>query len=245
MQNSKYLTMNQLGRKRFFDLIIVSLSSITWLPILLICSTLILIFNGRPILYRSKRRIGAGIGTVTKFRTMVRNAAEICNRDNSPIENGIRFLNIPSSSPLYTPVGRLIERATLTELPQLLQVLAGKMTLVGNRPLPENVVNSLASVYSNVEERFYVPAGLTGPAQLVGRDTLSDSERLGLEAAYCRIASSGNTWQLDFMILYYTVLISAGLKRPMTLREVQTFLMSLSVPGTSYPNIEKLGSTTD
>ena len=100
--------------------------------------------------------------TVWKFRTMVKNAAEICNRDNTKVENGVHFLNIESNSPLYTGIGRLIERATLTEIPQLFHVITGKMSLVGNRPLPENVVNSLSCSYSNVEARFRTPAGLTG-----------------------------------------------------------------------------------
>lgn len=180
---------------------------------------------------------------VWKFRTMVKNAAQLCNRDNTKVENGVHFLNIDSNSPLYTGIGRLIERATLTEIPQLFHVITGKMSLVGNRPLPENVVAALSRSYSNAEARFRTPAGLTGPSQLVGRDSLSDAERLRLEATYCRVASQHQVWKLDFMILLYTVLISLKLRSPMTYAEVMHFMEQLSAPDTVYPVIEKIHET--
>lgn len=201
-------------------------------------------FEGAPVIYASHRRVGAQIIKVWKFRTMVRNAAELCNRENTKVKNGIHFLNIDSNSPLYTKVGRLIERATLTEIPQLFHVITGKMSLVGNRPLPENVVASLAGCYSNVEARFRTPAGLTGPSQLVGRDSLSDAERLRLESTYCRVASQHQVWKLDFMILLYTVLISLKVKSPMSYGEVMQFMLQLSEPNTVYPVIEKIQETS-
>jgi lipopolysaccharide/colanic/teichoic acid biosynthesis glycosyltransferase len=149
---------------------------------------------------------------VVKFRTMVKNADKIANRETLPVTN-VRFLNIPPSSPLYTRAGRLLERCGITELPQFVHVLSGKMSIVGNRPLPDNVMDCLREEYSYADERFLTPAGLTGPAQLVGRDALTDDERLRLESAYCRACVHSYSLWLDIAILVYTVLIVVGVKK--------------------------------
>jgi lipopolysaccharide/colanic/teichoic acid biosynthesis glycosyltransferase len=136
---------------------------------------------------------------------MRRDADKIANRDTVPVV-GVRFLNLPITSPLYTPVGRLIERLMLTEMPQLLDVLRGRMSLIGNRPLPDRVVASLQEEFSHVEDRFLVPCGLTGPVQLVGRDFVSDADRLQIEATYCHAVQNAYSIVLDARILLYTVL---------------------------------------
>ena len=143
---------------------------------------------------------------VVKFRTMCRNADKIANRDTVPVTT-TRFLNIPPTSPLYTPAGRWIERLMLTELPQVWHVLQGKMSFIGNRPLPENVIAALRAEHPGAEARFATPAGLTGPIQLVGRDHISDAERLQIEGAYCAAVQRGYSPMLDFKILLYTVLV--------------------------------------
>jgi lipopolysaccharide/colanic/teichoic acid biosynthesis glycosyltransferase len=161
---------------------------------------------------------------VVKFRAMVRDAETVYNREVVPVQDGVRFLNVPPESKLYTPIGRLIERLGLTELPQLFLVLAGRMSLVGNRPLPGNVMASLRESNDDVDARVDTPAGLTGPVQLIGRERLSDAERLDLERTYCRVALQSNTWKLDFLILLFTVLEVMRLRRPMTYAEVREFL---------------------
>jgi lipopolysaccharide/colanic/teichoic acid biosynthesis glycosyltransferase len=122
-------------------------------------------------------------------------------------------------------VGRVIERFALTELPQLLLVLKNEMSLVGNRPLPENVIDSLKEHYPKVNARFDTPAGLTGPAQLVGREKITDSERLEIEITYCQIASRHYSSLLDFKILLYTVLISLRVIPAMTVNEVKWLML--------------------
>jgi len=202
-----------MTRKRALDLSLAVLGAIAWVPVVLVAAALVLITSGRPVFYRSMRRVtNDRVTRVTKFRTMVRNADKIANRSTLPVNN-VRFLNIPPNSPLYTPIGRLLERCGITELPQFVHVLSGKMSIVGNRPLPDDVMRCLREEYSYADERFLTKAGLTGPAQLVGRDALTDDERLRLESAYCRAAKNSYSIWLDISILLYTVLIVLGIKK--------------------------------
>ena len=205
-----------MRKKRFLDMLLAIVAAVAWVPVLLVSGALVLVFTGRPVLYRSMRRVSSGrIIRVVKFRTMVKNADKVANRSTVPVDNNVRFLNIPPSSPLYTSVGRLLERCGITELPQFAHVLRGEMSIVGNRPLPENVMVCLRDEYQNADERFLTKAGLTGPAQLVGRDALTDAQRLTLEAAYCRACITAYSVWLDLSILIYTVLIVIGLKKPL------------------------------
>src|SRR5262249_48509372 len=192
-----------------FDLIVTLLAAVTWVPAIALSCVAILIFDGPPVFYISRRRVHRDRSiNILKFRTMRRDADKVANRQTIP-EEGVRFLNIPNDSPLYTRVGRVLEALCFTELPQLLHVLSGQMSLVGNRPLPENVVAAIKRDYPQVEERFDTPAGLTGPVQLVGRERLSDDQRLALEIHYCRMAQSTYSIWVDFQILLYTVLVVA------------------------------------
>lgn len=191
--------------KRAFDLVVGAGMTIFLMPLLLLVAGAIALLEGRPVLYTSRRRLGPGpVAPVMKFRTMCRNADRIANRDTVPVSS-TRFLNLPITSPLYTPIGRLVERLMLTEMPQLLHVLQGRMSMIGNRPLPENVVAVLREDFINVEDRFLTPAGLTGPVQLVGRDFISDADRLAIEIAYCNVVMNSYSPMLDLKILVLTV----------------------------------------
>lgn len=203
-----------MKKKRFLDLVLVIAGSLAWLPVVSLAALVLLMREGRPVLYRSQRRISTTeVGEIVKFRTMVRNADKLVNRDTVPVDGAVRFLNIPVDSPLYTSTGRKLERWGITELPQFLHVLSGRMSVVGNRPLPENVIACLREEYPDADDRFLTKAGLTGPAQLVGRDDLTDAERLTLEGAYCRACRQGYTMRLDLAILLSTVGIVLGIKK--------------------------------
>ncbi len=207
--------------KRALDLVITLAAAVVWVPVLLLAALAILVFTGRPILYRSMRRVSTDdVLRIVKFRTMVKNAESLVNRTTVPIENEVRFLNISPDSPLYTRVGRLLERCGLTEIPQLMHVLRGEMSIVGNRPLPENVVGALREEYATSDDRFLTKSGLTGPAQLVGRSQLTDLERLTLEGAYCRACVRSYSIWLDISILFATVLIVIGFHKGYTYQGV-------------------------
>lgn len=211
-------------KKRVFDIMLCGITLPLWVPTCLLTGLLIAVTEGRPIFYRSIRRVYLKDShPVVKFRTMVRDAEAIANRDTVPISTGRRFLNIPTDSVLYTRVGRWIERLNLTEIPQFVHVLSGRMSVVGNRPLPENVISSLGEVYGNVEERFRSRCGLTGPVQLIGRDKLTDEDRLSLEAAYCRWALERYSLRTDIKILFYTVLVGSHLMQAKSIDELMAW----------------------
>lgn len=211
-------------RKRLFDLLVTIGGSIVWLPVIASCALAVWVLDGRPIFYWSWRRVFCNQTIrLVKFRTMVRGAEKIANRKTIPIGRQ-RFLNIPLDSPLYTPVGRVIERFHLTELPQFFQVLSGQMSIVGNRPLPQDVIDALLEAFPNVEERFAVRGGMTGPVQLVGRDSISDASRLALEIEYCHASLAGYSMRLDFLILGLTILIGLRLVRARSVEEVRALL---------------------
>jgi lipopolysaccharide/colanic/teichoic acid biosynthesis glycosyltransferase len=210
-----------MNKKRALDVVITSLAAVIWVPVLMMAGLAVLLSTGRPVLYRSMRRVSADdVLRIVKFRTMVKNAEALVNRSTVPIQNDVRFLNIAPDSPLYTRVGRLLERCGITEIPQLVHVLRGQMSIVGNRPLPENVVAALRDEYPTADDRFLTKSGLTGPAQLVGRAALTDLERLTLEGAYCRACVRRYSIWLDVSILLATVLIVIGIKKAYTYQGV-------------------------
>jgi lipopolysaccharide/colanic/teichoic acid biosynthesis glycosyltransferase len=210
-----------MNKKRALDVVITGLAAVVWVPVLLLAGLAVLVSSGRPVLYRSMRRVSTDdVLRIVKFRTMVKNAEALVNRSTVPIQNDVRFLNIAPDSPLYTKVGRLLERCGITEIPQLMHVLRGQMSIVGNRPLPENVVRALREEYPTADDRFLTKSGLTGPAQLVGRSALTDLERLTLEGAYCRACVRRYSIWLDVSILFATVMIVIGIKKAYTYQGV-------------------------
>jgi lipopolysaccharide/colanic/teichoic acid biosynthesis glycosyltransferase len=225
--------------KRAFDLVIGSSMAIVLLPILSVSAICILIAEGRPIFYASHRRVDRSPAQkIIKFRTMRRDADRIANRDTVPV-NGQRFLNLPHDSPLYTPIGRFIERTMLTEMPQLLHVLQGRLSVIGNRPLPDNVVQSLSEAFPQTERRFLVRCGLTGPVQLIGRDSLCDAARLEIEIAYCEAVLRSYSVRLDLLVLLYTVLGGLMSRFRLTHEGVMALIRRHSGSPVSVPTLER------
>lgn len=154
---------------------------------------------------------------------MVKDAEKIANRDTVQAEKN-KLLNIVINRKLYTPLGQTLEKIHFTELPQLLQVLAGTLTLVGNRPMPENMLKIGKSEYPYIDERFSIPCGITGPAQLCGRDKLTDRERLKLEITYVYWCQQAYSPLTDLYFLLITVLLPLGLYRHPTISQVEDIL---------------------
>jgi exopolysaccharide biosynthesis polyprenyl glycosylphosphotransferase len=170
-----------LAMKRALDLIVSGLLLALLSPLLVATSLLILVDSGRPVFFRQRRagREGAPF-TMLKFRTMVVDAEE---RLGEVVDLG--ELDEPAfkvrDDPRVTRVGRLLRRTSLDELPQLINVLVGNMSLVGPRPEEEAVV----ALYDERQRiRLVVKPGLTGPMQVYGRGELTFEERLALERDY-------------------------------------------------------------
>ncbi|MDP7477510.1 MAG: sugar transferase, partial [Candidatus Peribacteraceae bacterium] len=169
--------------KRVFD-IVGSLGLIIVLsPVFIICSVIIVLTSGCPIFYISKR-VGDPARSkipVIKFRSMIINAdkKKASLKSKSHRTDGPLFKI--KNDPRVTPIGKVLRRYSLDELPQLFNVLVGHMSLVGPRPhLPDEVDR-----YSNYERRvFAVKPGLTGLPQVSGRSDLPFKEEVRLDLKY-------------------------------------------------------------
>ncbi|MBK8418352.1 sugar transferase [Candidatus Villigracilis saccharophilus] len=162
--NAAALSEYQRMIKRVFDLLVIGVFVIPAFLVMAVVALAIFIFDGRPILFKQSRAGENGrLFTLYKFRTMVV-GAEFIQVAKTDVHGNI--LHKQQGDPRVTPLGRFLRRFSLDELPQLINVLNGDMSLVGPRPeLPELVKN-----YQPWQrERFAIPQGLTGWWQIHGR----------------------------------------------------------------------------
>jgi lipopolysaccharide/colanic/teichoic acid biosynthesis glycosyltransferase len=184
--------------KRAFDLFVVCTAAIGWLPVFLILALIIKITSpGAPAIF-AQYRTGKGGRRfkMYKFRTMVPNAEEL--KAKYAHLNELQWPDFKiTNDPRVTFIGRFLRKTSLDELPQVLNVLLGDMSLVGPRPTSFG-----AETYSLWHtERLDVRPGITGLWQIIGRAQLEFDERLRLDIAYIERASM---W-LDINILYQTI----------------------------------------
>jgi exopolysaccharide biosynthesis polyprenyl glycosylphosphotransferase len=189
----------QQSVKRGLDLLAASLLLLLLSPVLLGIGLLVRLTSRGPALYRSTRTGAHGREfTVLKFRTMHRNADQVRTEllELNDVAGGILFKM--RCDPRVTGIGRFLRRYSLDELPQLLNVLTGAMSLVGPRPpLPAEV-----ELYcSNARRRLLVKPGMTGLWQVSGRSDLSWDEAVRLDVFYVENWSLG----LDLAIVLRTI----------------------------------------
>ena len=149
------------------------------------------------------RRVGRGgvLFPCFKFRTMVVNAEDVLQEhldadvDARQEWSATRKLK---SDPRITPIGRMLRKSSVDELPQLLNVLRGEMSLVGPRPIVEPEVHHYGAV---IHQYLKVRPGLTGSWQVSGRSDASYARRVQMDADYVRNWSFGR----DLIILIKTV----------------------------------------
>lgn len=174
--------------KRAFDVILSLLALGVLFPILAAAAVAIALEGGRPILFRQTRLgLGGREFAMYKFRSMVRDAAAI-----GPYHTATNDARV-------TRVGRFLRCSSIDELPQLLNVLAGDMSLVGPRPdVPDQ-----RALYSDADWalRCSVRPGITGLSQALLRSEGSPAQRLALDLRYAR---EHNFW-LDLKILGLTL----------------------------------------
>ncbi|MGH9649934.1 MAG: sugar transferase [Terriglobales bacterium] len=183
--------------KRLFDLLLVVLTAPLWLPLLLVLAVLVRLKLGRPVFFR-QRRPGRQerVFEVIKFRTMT---------DAREAHGNLR----PDAERL-TPFGRWLRSTSLDELPELLNVFRGEMSLVGPRPL---LVEYLGRYTPEQNRRHEVPPGLTGWTQVNGRNALSWEQKFSYDVWYVEHRS----FWLDVGILFRTVgqvLLQRGINAP-------------------------------
>lgn len=194
--------------KRIIDLLISGLALFILSPFLLLISLLIKLTSPGPILYRH-RRLGRNMRPfdVLKFRTMFIDAdkrlGEILRADPQKREEFEKTFKL-KNDPRITSIGRFLRTTSLDELPQLLNVLLGQMSLVGPRPIVEKEIEYYRG-YSLL--LFRVPPGLTGLWQISGRTDTSYEERVRLDTRYVR------EWTLTGDVLIILKTIPAVLSR--------------------------------
>jgi exopolysaccharide biosynthesis polyprenyl glycosylphosphotransferase len=184
--------------KRAIDLILSLLALIVLLPVIGLIATAILLTMGRPILLQ-QQRMGYNGRTFTmyKFRTMVRDADQLKAELGALNEMDGPAFKI-HRDPRVTPVGRVLRRASLDELPQLFNVLLGRMSLVGPRPL---VVGEQQRISGPQRRRLSMKPGMTGLWQVSGRSNLSFEEWMRLDLQYVDNWTLG----LDLKLLARTI----------------------------------------
>lgn len=152
--------------KRAFDIIFGFWALLVTLPVMAVTALIILVQDGRPILFRQKRVGENGqLFDMYKFRTMVRNAEQLRHLVETRDESG-NLVHKSKADPRVTRVGRFLRRFSIDELPQLFNVLNGDMSLVGPRPELPHLVEQYQPWQ---RQRLAAPPGITGWWQVTGR----------------------------------------------------------------------------
>jgi len=174
-----------VSAKRTLDILISSLLLLLTLPLMGLVTVVVRIALGRPVFFRQQRPGYRGKPFILyKFRTM----AETFGADGRPLPDGERL----------GPLGRWLRRTSLDELPELLNVLRGEMSLVGPRPL----LTSYLDLYTAEQARRHeVRPGITGWAQINGRNIVSWADQFKMDVWYVDHHSLG----LDLKIMLRTV----------------------------------------
>lgn len=183
--------------KRITDLVLSSLTLVCFSWLLLLIAIAIKIDSPGPVIFR-QRRVGRNgqFFEIYKFRTM---------RTGTPDLPTDQMLLLPSP---VTKIGNFLRRTSLDEIPQLFNVLAGQMSLVGPRPALYNQTELTSKRESAGVLRF--PPGITGWAQVNGRDELADDVKVQADKYYCDNWSYWLDWRIIAMT-FQAVLSKRGL----------------------------------
>ncbi|MBS4761712.1 exopolysaccharide biosynthesis polyprenyl glycosylphosphotransferase [Carnobacteriaceae bacterium zg-ZUI252] len=181
----------QLVIKRLFDIIVSSIALLLVSPILLLVAICIKSQDGGPVFYSQERlTLNGKVFKILKFRSMRIDAekdgvAQFAKKNDSRI----------------TPIGKCLRHSRIDELPQLINILVGDMSIVGPRPeRPEIVASKLAEI-PDFNDRLKVKAGLTGLAQVEGKYNTDLKDKLVLDILYI---TRFNLW-LDIKIMFKTI----------------------------------------
>lgn len=180
--------------KRLFDILLSAVTLLLLCPVMLITAVAIKVHDGGPVLYKQKRLTKNGkVFKVYKFRSMRVDAEK----------DGVARLSTGEKDDRITPVGRVIRKVRIDELPQLLNILGGSMSIVGPRPERPEIAAQYEEFLPEFRLRLQVKAGLTGYAQVYGKYNTTPYDKLQMDLMY--IANPG--FLEDLRILLATIKI--------------------------------------
>lgn len=181
--------------KRFFDLLLSVVAVIILLPVWIAIAIAIKVDSKGPVLFKQDRRTKNGrIFKMYKFRSMVVNAESM----------GAGLFNY-KDDPRVTKVGAFLRETSLDELPQLFNVIKGQLSIVGPRPCVSYELGDFETLNKKYKKRFKMRAGITGLAQIKGRNENSWDEKVLYDNEYIESFYKQGIW-LDIKILFRTVL---------------------------------------
>ena len=196
--NTWDISRTTVALKRAFDIGLAIIGLVLTSPVFLLVGVATLIDSGLPIFFRQVRGGERGRPfTMLKFRTMIKHA-------EARLPELVAFddLDAPmfklKADPRVTRVGRLLRRTSIDELPQLVNVLRGEMSIVGPRPEQLDLVERYAPEH---QFRLQVKPGITGPMQVYGRGELTFDERLAVEREYVENLSLARDIRILLMTL--------------------------------------------
>lgn len=181
--------------KRAFDIVSTGVLSVVLLPVWIIVAIAIKVDSKGPVFFKQGRRTKDGrVFQMLKFRSMVVNAeqmsAGLFNYENDP---------------RVTKVGRFLRNTSIDELPQLFNILKGDMSVVGPRPCVTYELGDFETLNKKYKKRFQVKAGLTGWAQVKGRNDISWDEKVTYDNEYVDLFQRYGIL-IDIRILFESVI---------------------------------------
>ena len=186
--------------KRALDVVIASIALVALFPIFLIIAILIKAESKGPVFFAHKRigKNGKEI-KILKFRTMVDNAEDLIKEFTPEQMEEFKKNFKLENDPRITKMGKFLRKTSLDELPQLINIIRGELSLIGPRP----VIEAELEKYGNNKRKFLsITPGLTGYWAANGRSNVSYEERMIMELYYIDNIS----WKLDLKIFFKTIL---------------------------------------
>ncbi len=207
------LTAEQLVVKRFMDIVVSAVGIIISSPIMVICAIAVKAYDRGPVFYRQERLTKNGAPfRIFKFRSM---------RVNSETQ-GARLASKHDSR--ITPVGRVLRNLHFDELPQLFNVLAGDMSIVGPRPERKVLLKEYQREIPEFYYRLKVKAGLTGYAQVYGKYNTTPYDKLKLDLYY--IENYSVLLDIKLMFMTFRILFQKETSEGVEDRQVNALLNS-------------------